>query len=151
MKTKKRSILASLLLCAVFFPLNESEAQAVSEPNIVFEETEYDFEHKKQNSVVEHVFVFKNTGTAPLVISDVERSCGCTTPEWSKDPIPPGGKGVIKVHYDSKRVGVFTKSITVKSNDPDEPAKLIRIKGQIDAEEGGGAPVKSQGSVPGGQ
>lgn len=76
------------------------------------------------------VFEFTNTGNAPLVITDVTSSCGCTIPEKPKDPILPGKTGEIKVKYDTNRVGPIRKTITVYSN-ADVPAKSIKIKGTV--------------------
>ncbi|MCH2194434.1 DUF1573 domain-containing protein [Kordia sp.] len=76
------------------------------------------------------VFEFENTGTAPLVITRVYSSCGCTIPKKPEKPILPGESGVIEVKYDTKRVGPIRKTITVYSN-ADEPTKAIKIKGKI--------------------
>ncbi|KAB8152722.1 uncharacterized protein DUF1573 [Kordia periserrulae] len=76
------------------------------------------------------VFEFTNTGTAPLVITRVYSSCGCTIPKKPDAPILPGKTGIIEVKYDTKRVGPIRKTITVYSN-ADEPTKAIKIKGKI--------------------
>lgn len=75
-------------------------------------------------------FEFTNTGDAPLIISRVYSSCGCTIPKKPEDPIAPGASGVIEVKYDTKRVGPIRKTITVYSN-ADESTKAIKIKGTI--------------------
>ncbi|KRP25914.1 DUF1573 domain-containing protein [Polaribacter sp.] len=77
------------------------------------------------------VFVFKNIGTQPLIISNIQSSCGCTVPKKPEKPIMPGEKGEIKVSYDTKRVGGFSKQITIFSN-AKEPKKVIRIKGIVE-------------------
>ncbi len=79
------------------------------------------------------VFEFTNTGTAPLVISNVKSSCGCTIPKKPEDPILPGKTGQIQVKYDTKRVGPIRKAITVTSN-ADTPTKVLKIKGTVKAE-----------------
>ncbi|MEO0901247.1 MAG: DUF1573 domain-containing protein [Bacteroidota bacterium] len=79
------------------------------------------------------VFEFTNTGTAPLVISDVKSSCGCTIPKKPDAPIMPGKTGEIQVKYDTKRVGPIRKAITVTSN-ADTPTKVLKIKGNVKAE-----------------
>ncbi len=76
------------------------------------------------------VFEFTNTGDAPLIITRVYSSCGCTIPKKPDAPILPGETGVIEVKYDTKRVGPIRKTITVYSN-ADEPTKAIKIKGKI--------------------
>lgn len=78
-------------------------------------------------------FEFTNVGDEPLVITDVKSSCGCTVPEKPDGPIAAGETGVIKVKYDTKRVGPIRKTITVYSN-ADEPVKALKIKGTILAE-----------------
>lgn len=96
-----------------------------------FENEEYDFGDVKEGDVATHVFKFKNTGNAPIVITNVQASCGCTTPEWSREPIMPGETGQINVGYNSKsRPGNFFKTITISSN-ATEPNKIIKIKGNV--------------------
>lgn len=81
------------------------------------------------------VFEFTNTGEAPLIISKVSSSCGCTIPKKPEDPILPGATGEIQVKYDTNRVGPIRKAITVISN-ADTPTKVLKIKGEIKAPEG---------------
>ncbi|WP_108867937.1 DUF1573 domain-containing protein [Aquimarina aquimarini] len=76
-------------------------------------------------------FEFTNTGKAPLVISKVYSSCGCTIPKKPEGPIAPGDLGVIEVKYDTKRVGHIRKTVSVKSNDPDRPTIALKIKGTV--------------------
>jgi hypothetical protein len=75
-------------------------------------------------------FKFKNTGKEPLIISNAVGSCGCTTPEWPKDPIKPGESAVIKVKYDTNRVGNFDKMVTITSN-AKTPTKVLKIHGVV--------------------
>ena len=75
-------------------------------------------------------FEFTNTGEAPLIISRVQSSCGCTIPKKPEGPIDPGATGVIEVKYDTKRIGPFRKTISVYSNASDMPTP-IKIKGTI--------------------
>ncbi len=81
------------------------------------------------------VFEFTNTGDAPLIISKVSSSCGCTIPKKPEEPILPGKTGEIQVKYDTNRVGPIRKAITVISN-ADTPTKVLKIKGEIKAPEG---------------
>jgi hypothetical protein len=76
------------------------------------------------------VFEFTNTGDAPLIVSKVTSSCGCTVPKWSKDPILPGQKGEIQVKYDTNRVNPIRKTITVISN-ANTPTVALKIKGEV--------------------
>lgn len=97
-----------------------------------FAEESFDFGTISEGTQATHEFTFTNTGTTPIVISNVRASCGCTTPDWTKDSIPPGGTGVIKASYNSKgRPGVFNKSITITSNAA-ESQKVLYIKGVVD-------------------
>jgi hypothetical protein len=81
------------------------------------------------------VFEFTNTGNAPLIISKVSSSCGCTIPNWSKDPVMPGKSGEIQVKYDTNRVNPIRKAITVISN-ADTPTKVLKIIGEVKEPEG---------------
>jgi hypothetical protein len=76
------------------------------------------------------IFEFTNTGNAPLIISKVNSSCGCTIPKSPKDPILPGKNGEIQVKYDTQRVGPIRKAITVISN-ADTPTVVLKIKGDV--------------------
>lgn len=76
------------------------------------------------------VFEFTNTGNAPLIISSVKSTCGCTVPKKPKGPIMPGETGVIEVKYDTKRVNPIRKTITVISN-AETPTVALKIKGLV--------------------
>jgi hypothetical protein len=78
----------------------------------------------------ERVFEFTNTGNAPLLITDVKSSCGCTVPEWPKTPVAAGAKSSIKVKYDTNRIGKIRKTVTVYSN-ATEPIKALKINGEV--------------------
>ncbi len=91
-------------------------------------------------------FEFKNTGNSPLIIQNAKGSCGCTVPEWPKEPIAPGAKGTITVRYDTKRPGAINKSVTIQSNAVNEPTATLRIKGNVLPQPEGGAPVNNAGA-----
>lgn len=76
------------------------------------------------------VFTFTNTGNAPLIISEVKSSCGCTVPKKPDGPIAPGESNTIQVKYDTNRVGPIRKTVTVYSN-AEEPVKALKIKGEV--------------------
>ncbi len=79
--------------------------------------TEWDFGTINEGDVVEHTYVFKNTGQAPLIIENAKPSCGCTVPSWTMEPIPVGGTGEILVKFDSKgKPNIQTKTVTVTAN-----------------------------------
>lgn len=112
---------------------NSAEGINVSNvPAIEFEKTEHDFGKILQGEQVSYTFKFKNVGNAPLIISSIEKTCGCTTPNYSKEPIKPGENGKITVTYDSKgHKGFQNKRLVVKSNtNPSE--SIIRIKAQVE-------------------
>lgn len=92
---------------------NTKEKQAV----ITFDKTEYNFGKILQGEVVTYTFHFTNTGNVPLLITGVDKSCGCTTGDFPREPIDPGKGGDIKVSYDSKgHFGFQSKTVTVNSN-----------------------------------
>ncbi|WP_458627645.1 DUF1573 domain-containing protein [Winogradskyella sp. PC D3.3] len=83
-----------------------------------------------QNAEGKRIFTFTNTGDAPLLITKVKTSCGCTVPNYSKAPIQPGDQGELEIKYDTKRLGAFTKTVTVISN-AEGGNKILKIKGNI--------------------
>lgn len=99
---------------------------------ITFEKTEHDFgKINEADGRVSVVFNFKNEGMAPLVLSNVRASCGCTTPTWTKEPVEPGQTGTITVTYNPNgRPGRFQKTVTITSN-ASEPTKKVYIKGEV--------------------
>ena len=92
--------------------------------------TEHDFGNIERQKPATIEFTFKNPGMIPLVVTDVKTSCGCTVPEYPKEPIPPGGEGKIVVTYDAKASGYFNKTITVMTNTTDG-VSLLYIKGEV--------------------
>ncbi|NJB35981.1 MULTISPECIES: DUF1573 domain-containing protein [Flavobacteriaceae] len=100
---------------------------------IEFKSETIDYGDIEKGSDGVRVFKFTNTGDAPLVISNVRSSCGCTIPKKPDAPILPGKEGEIQVKYDTKRVGPIRKAITVTSN-ADTPTKVLKIKGNVKAE-----------------
>lgn len=114
---------------------------------IEFKETEIDYGEIAKGSDGIRVFEFTNTGSAPLVISKVNSSCGCTIPKKPDAPILPGDTGIIEVKYDTNRVGPIRKTITVVSN-ADTPTIALKIKGKIlDSNENGSILVKEKTTV----
>lgn len=95
-----------------------------------FEEEIIDYGEIEQDSNGEKTFVFTNIGDKPLIIEKAKSSCGCTVPEKPEKPVLPGEKGEIKVSYNTHRIGVFYKSITLTSNTTDK-IKVIKIKGVV--------------------
>lgn len=130
--------LASLLFIGLAFFASAQEDEApMTGPKIVFAEKSYDFGNIKQGDRVEHVFEFENTGNEPLILSDVRTTCGCTAPEWPREPITPGSKAKMKVIFNSSgKMGVQNKVITVMSNAVNSPAR-VKIVGNVTAQNPG--------------
>ncbi|NMH88582.1 DUF1573 domain-containing protein [Flavivirga algicola] len=97
---------------------------------IKFESETIDYGTIDKGSNGVRVFKFTNTGDAPLIISKVSSSCGCTIPKKPKDPILPGKTGEIEVKYDTNRVNPIRKTITVISN-AETPTVALKIKGLV--------------------
>ncbi|MFK8008604.1 MAG: DUF1573 domain-containing protein [Saprospiraceae bacterium] len=98
---------------------------------IEFEENEFDWGTITQGDKVSYVFKFTNTGNEPLIIKNAKGSCGCTVPQWPKEPIAPGDKGEIKVVFNSKgKMGMQSKRVTITAN-TDPGMTFINVKGEI--------------------
>ena len=104
-------------------------ADKVAPEVLTLKETEFDFGKIPQGKPVNHVFYYTNIGTTPLILENVQASCGCTTPEWSKDPVSPGTTSKITVGYNAASEGPFTKFITVSYNGSQN--KQVIIKGEV--------------------
>lgn len=108
---------------------NEATVQADG-PQFKFEAETIDYGKIEKGADGERVFVFTNVGNEPLIIEKVVGSCGCTVPTKPENPILPGDTGEIKVKYDTKRTGGFSKTVTITSN-ATEPVKRVKIKGIV--------------------
>ena len=164
----KKSILQLSFLIATFLTINSFVAQqaiALTQgAEISFDKSTHDYGQIEKSANGECVFVFTNTGNQPLKISNAKGSCGCTVPQWPREEIAPGATGEIRVRYDTKRVGVINKSVTIQSNamnsdnitraKKDSEGKVtggtstIRIKGEVKAPKTNATPMKpAQGPV----
>lgn len=112
----------------------EMEAEPKAEkgvPVLAFNESQYDFGDIQQGDKVTHIFKFKNEGTTPLIISNVQTTCGCTVPEWPKEPIAPGKESQIKATFNSAgKMGRQNKVITIHSN-ASEPITRVTLKSNV--------------------
>ncbi len=126
-----KKVVFTLILLVAMIGLN---AQTVpSNPNgpeIKFDKTVHNYGEIMQGANGDCEFSFTNTGKEPLILSNVAASCGCTTPNWTREPIMPGKKGTIKVHYDTNRLGIISKTITVVSNGKTDRV-VLRIEGKV--------------------
>lgn len=111
-------------------------------PVIEFDKLVHDYGEIEQHGNGKCEFKFTNTGKEPLMLSNVRSSCGCTIPEWPRQPILPGQSEVIKVKYDTKRIGMINKSVHVYSNAKKSPISL-KIKGKVLAQSQSTMPEKS--------
>mgnify|MGYP000477591002 CR=1 FL=1 len=121
-----KKLMTLLFVGLVSLTMNAQEKVA----KIEFKETTIDYGTIEKGANGLRTFEFTNTGDAPLVISDVHSSCGCTVPKKPKEPIMPGETGEIEVKYDTNRVMPIRKTITVLSN-ADTPSVSLKIKGNV--------------------
>lgn len=120
-----------------------------SGPEITVNKDVHDYGTIKQGGNGACEFKITNTGNAPLIISRAKGSCGCTVPEWPKEPILPGKSAIMTVRYDTKRVGPINKSVTITSNATNNGSLVVRIKGKVIASEHKeSAPVKKATMAP---
>ncbi|MGQ9863812.1 MAG: DUF1573 domain-containing protein [Bacteroidia bacterium] len=109
----------------------QAPALAPSNSSIEFEALEHDFGEVTEGPAAQHTFKFTNKSSQPLRLKSVKPSCGCTTPRWTQEEIPPGGRGEIHVSYDTKgRPGPFHKTITVQHSQSETPI-ILSIKGKV--------------------
>lgn len=137
-----KKIISALLLVAGFAMAGFAQegAAAVDSANmavIKFDTQVHDFGKLPYAGDGTHVFTFTNTGKTALVLTNVRATCGCTIPEWNREPIAPGKSDKITVKYDTRRTGPFTKTVTVQSNASNSTLQLT-IKGEIQAEQPAG-------------
>jgi hypothetical protein len=103
----------------------QEKQKKVDGPAISFEKESHDFGDIYQGDKVQHVFTFENTGTEPLIITNVQVTCGCTAPRWPRDPIAPGQEGEITIQFNSTgKIGRQNKVITIVSNSVDPHNKI---------------------------
>lgn len=121
----------------------ETTASSTVDPKLAdalkIKETSHDFGQIPQGKPVYYFFEITNTGSMPLKLDNVQASCGCTTPEWNKEPIPAGGTDKIKVGYNAASEGNFDKYITITYNG--NQTKQITIKGMVWKAPPGSAPA----------
>lgn len=108
---------------------------------IKFKTESHDFGKIEDGVQAVYTFEFTNTGTAPVVISNAQASCGCTTPDWTKEPVMPGKSGKVTASFNSQgRPGSFSKTVTVISNS-ETPQIVLSIKGEV-------SPKSSEAGAP---
>jgi hypothetical protein len=144
----KKIILGLTLVCLIgFTSCKENAAKKIEETNVAaaavrdassskfpvleFDKKEHDFGEIEKGKPVETVFKYKNTGDAPLVITDIKSSCGCTVPQdWSREPLVPGGEGQFTVKFNGSGTNKISKSITVTAN-TEKGSEIVKISAVI--------------------
>lgn len=144
----KKVLFSLMMVFVAAVGTNAVMAQEVAQSGakIDFSKEVHDYGTIENGANGQCTFEFKNTGNAPLIISNAKGSCGCTVPSWPKEPIAPGATASIAVKYDTKRPGAINKSVTITSNAVNEPSKVIRIKGNVKEAPSSGAPVNNSGA-----
>ncbi|RYE16602.1 MAG: DUF1573 domain-containing protein [Sphingobacteriaceae bacterium] len=121
-----KQLLSVLLLFSAFTAIGQAKVDAL----LKYDKDSYAFGKVNQNTPATVEFTFTNTGKAPIIVESATAECGCTTPDYPKTPVMAGKKGKIKVTYDAKTMGSFTKRVTVKLvNVPD--SKVLTINGEV--------------------
>ncbi len=137
---KKIILFVSIILATGTLQAQESKPAAPATiqenknaPDLKFEVEEFDFGTIKQGEKVTYDFNFTNGGKEPLIISNATGTCGCTVPQWPKEPIAKGGKGTIHVEFNSAgKMGMQDKTVTIVSNGK-VPSKILHLKGNVEA------------------
>jgi len=121
-----KKLITILFIGLISFSINAQDKVA----KIKFKTDTVDYGTIEKGADGLRIFEFTNTGDAPVIVSKVTSSCGCTVPKWSQEPILPGKTGEIQVKYDTNRVNPIRKTITVISN-ADTPTVALKIKGEV--------------------
>lgn len=134
-----KSILSLLLVLTGFAAFAQT---APTPPEVLqLKQTEHDFGKIPQGKPVFYAFEIVNLSAEPLTLQNVQATCGCTTPEWSKEPIAPGATAIIKVGYNAAAEGAFEKPITITYKDGQ--TKVLKIKGTVWKAPEGSAPANA--------
>jgi hypothetical protein len=128
------SVFTYLFALMSFTSINNTNSPTVDEPkDIEWKKTSHDFGEIVQGTKAKYTFTFMNKGSVPIVISNAAASCGCTVPNFSKEPVPPGAMGSVTVIFDSSgKNGNFSKNVTVTTN---LGQSILFIKGNIVTEQ----------------
>ena len=142
MYTKTLFALSLILTCAFGLKTQAQTTAALNAAEISLDKEMHDYGIVQQHGDGDCFFTITNTGTADLTISKARGSCGCTVPDWPREPIKPGESAKMKVHYKTERVGLINKSVTIYSNSANSPTKIVRIKGEVKAPDTTATPIK---------
>lgn len=128
----KKSLITIFLLSFVVLGISAQNGQTAKADSIVFNKLIHDYGTMVQGSDGTCEFTFTNKGSVPVILNNVQASCGCTVPEWTREPVLSGQKGTIKVKYNTQIVGSFAKVVTVFSNAANSNV-MLTIKGTVTA------------------
>lgn len=126
----KKFVLSSAFLLGAFIFSNAQEIKITN-----YENNTVDYGNVNKGSNGKRIIKIQNVGDKPLIISNINTSCGCTVPQWTTEPIAPGKKGEITVTYNTSNIGRFSRTITISSNDEKKPNLPVRIEGVVLAPE----------------
>lgn len=138
-----KKLFSIIALVTVAFTAIQAQELTEANPNapeFKWVEETHDFGSIAQGIPVTNKFIFENVGKEPLIVSNVQKTCGCTVTDWTKEPVMPGQKGFVAAEYNAAKEGPFTKAITVQSNAKTPNVKLY-FKGTVEKSE-------QTGSVP---
>ena len=133
--------LSTLFVLMTAFLMAGAQTQAVQEDVLLIKNTVHDFGKIPQGKPVYYTFEIVNNGKTDLILDNVQAACGCTTPEWSKEPIAPGATAKIKVGYNAAAENYFEKPITITYNGTQ--SKQLIVKGTVWKAPEGSAPVNA--------
>jgi len=139
-----KKLTSIVIILFSFYLAGAQTSENTQPPQLDFlqlKETEHDFAKIPQGKPVYYTFEIMNTGVTPLKLDNVHASCGCTTPEWSREPIAPGTTATIKVGYNAAAEGAFEKYITITYNT--DQSKQLKIKGIVWKAPEGSAPANA--------
>lgn len=121
-------------------------AAAQNAPQMSFESTTVDYGEIERGAERVRTVSFTNTGDAPLIITNARGSCGCTVPNWPKDPIMPGETSELSINYDTNRLGNINRTIRVTTNEGGDP-HVILIRGKVVDKKDGDSVPKKEGNL----
>lgn len=126
----KKLIITAFIAVSGLAAFAQTPSENKNQAEIEFDTEVHDFGIIPQGVPATYTFTFKNTGKDPLIITNATATCGCTTPEWTREPIKKGEKGYIKATYNAANPGVFTKQVTVLSNGK-RGTVMLTLKGDV--------------------
>jgi hypothetical protein len=128
-KTAKWLVILTIFMANTWI-INAQTSPPNAQDSIIFNKLEHDYGTVERGGDGLCEFTFTNKGDKPLIVSNVRASCGCTVPQWTREPVASGEKGSVKVRYNTNITGAFNKTVIVNSNAANQMVSL-RIKGKV--------------------